>query len=212
MALQNSIYTSTPFAYVLISLLIASSCSASDYRPQCSLFKTALIGLGLVSIPKPTNAENNNCPNPLIDNLGEIVMSNQNSINAPLPLAVDKGGTGIATKGPGSFTWQPIGVCAGLVPFVGYILQSGSSEIFSIAGDDPSTQIGDTYKIFSNSPGFSVQIIGDGVIMWHQAPYTGDIISTTDQNAAITIVCKNNVIGSNQFFVESTNGATFILS
>jgi hypothetical protein len=80
--------------YALIGLLIASSCQASDYKPRYSLFKTALVGMGLILTPKPIIAQSDNCPESLINNHEEITMANQNSIFAPTPIAVAKGGTG----------------------------------------------------------------------------------------------------------------------
>lgn len=80
-------------------------------------------------------------------------MATQNSINAPLPIAAPKGGTGLVSP-----TIHGIMVAQGASPMVPIVLTDGQ-VLFGVTGADP------TPRVFTAGTGISIDLSGAGIAL-----------------------------------------------
>ena|ERR1700735_5221676 len=155
----------------------------------------------------------------------------QNSLNAPLPLAVNNGGTGVSTPTPASITYVTVGSDVNpMVAFTGYSnLSLASQPIAYTLPTNPN--VGDWYMVFGQgvllgfptTPAYSITT-SNGAIIYTPAgeePYLyqwstiSPLVPGTPHNldnsiANITLVCTDTEDGFPIFQVLFTNGLPFM--
>lgn len=220
--------------YALIGLLIASSCQSADYQPRCNLFKAALVGMGLFSIPNPVWATDSTCSESSNINNEETTMATQNSIYAPTPFAVNKGGTGINAPMTDGQLW--IGATGVPTPFLNELEPGTNIDIINGPGTilintkGPAsmtwthnvTGTPTNYIMSAGHQGYTTQqsgivfrtptnpSLGDIYIMqayWTSAPGTGFSII---RNLATLHSFQYNGVAANGFATTNANGVIAI--
>lgn len=200
--------------YALIGLLITSSCSATDYKPRYSLFKTMLVGMGLMLTSKPIIEESDNCPESLTNNYKEITMTTQNSIFAPTPLAQTKGGTGNSAALINGQVWigktGDVPTPSTLTAGTGITITNGTGTI-TVASSTPSmVWVNNSGTLFEMSKfnGYISTNVGTPTLYLPLTPTIGDIVGVqgtllqsspfivTTPGGASTAIAYNGVTGS----------------
>ncbi len=132
----------------------------------------------------------------------------QNSINAPTPIATNKGGTGIIIPGFASLAYvvNDSNPNVDMEPFIGYINYGTIAGTITNYNLPSSANVGDLFAVQGTATNYSFTVTA-GQITWYNGTYDfGSVLRSSSTTGSICFIFG----GGGAYSVVFTNGVQFI--